>query len=248
VSESLVLCYHAVSPTWEAELSVTPDAFERQIDHFLRRGWRATTFSDAVLNPPRGGRTLAVTFDDAFASVEKYAAPILERFGAYATVFAPTAFPSGGKTLAWAGIEHYQGGPDANELVAMDWNDLGRLAERGWEIGSHTRTHPRLTQLDDERLELELSESRDECGAQLGRECQAIAYPYGDVDERVAAAARRVGYRCGAGLSSSLRPRGPHRVPRLAFYYGDAFWRFRLKAARPMRALRASKLWSRAER
>jgi hypothetical protein len=41
----LVLCYHALSPTWEAELSITPDAFERQIELLLRRGWHPATFT-----------------------------------------------------------------------------------------------------------------------------------------------------------------------------------------------------------
>jgi peptidoglycan/xylan/chitin deacetylase (PgdA/CDA1 family) len=243
VSDVLVLCYHAVSPGWNAELSVTPDAFERQVTHLLRRGWRAATFSDAVLRPP-SRRTLAITFDDAFASVKEYAAPVLARLGATATMFAPTAFLSGRQQLVWPGIDDYQGTADERELVAMDWDDLGELADRGWEIGSHTRTHPHLTELDDERLELELSESRNDCSSRLGRPCPSIAYPYGDVDERVAAAAQRAGYVAGAGLSHSLEPLGPHRHPRVGIYHDDGWWRFRLKAAGPMRKLRASRLWT----
>ena len=30
----------------------------------------------------------------------------------------------------------------------MSWEELGELVEEGWEIGSHTRTHPRLPTLD----------------------------------------------------------------------------------------------------
>jgi len=48
VSELLVLCYHAISPTWSAGLSVTPEAFERQISSFARTGWGSANFSDAV--------------------------------------------------------------------------------------------------------------------------------------------------------------------------------------------------------
>ena len=56
VSDQLVLCYHAVSPTWQAELSVTPEALERQIAFFTRRGWHATTFTAGVLSPEPGPR------------------------------------------------------------------------------------------------------------------------------------------------------------------------------------------------
>src|SRR5205085_9051635 len=86
LSDVLVLCYHAVSPTWGASLSVTPDEFESQLRTLLRRGWRGATFRDAVLRPP-WPRTLAVTFDDAFLSVLELAHPILARLGLPATVF-----------------------------------------------------------------------------------------------------------------------------------------------------------------
>jgi peptidoglycan/xylan/chitin deacetylase (PgdA/CDA1 family) len=242
MSDVVVLCYHAFSSTWSAELSLAPEEFERQIGQMLRRGWHPTTFIDAVLRPP-ARRTLAITFDDAFESVKTYAVPVLARHGVPATVFAPTAFLAGGETLAWPGIDHWQRTDDSTELTAMGWTDLAELAGRGWEIGSHTRTHPRLTQLTDAELELELAGSREECARRLGRECLTIAYPYGDVDERVADAARRAGYRAGGALSSRLTRLGPYRYPRVGIYRADVSWRFRLKASRPMRELRASKLW-----
>jgi peptidoglycan/xylan/chitin deacetylase (PgdA/CDA1 family) len=243
VSDVLVLCYHAVSPSWEASLSVTPDDLERQVAFLLSHGWRATTFSEAALNPS-APRTLAITFDDAFASVHAYAVPILARFGVPATVFAPTAHLRTG-TLAWPGIEHWRDTPRAGELKAMSWDDLGGLAELGWEIGSHTRTHPHLTQLDAESLALELEGSREDFVERLGRPSETIAYPYGDVDARVAQSAARVGYLAGAALSRRLERLGPHRHPRVGVYHEDSWWRFRLKAARPMRELRASRAWAR---
>jgi peptidoglycan/xylan/chitin deacetylase (PgdA/CDA1 family) len=242
-ADVLVLCYHALSPSWEAELSVTPAAFERQLAHLIGRGWRPAAFTEAILNPP-APRTLAITFDDAFASVKVHAVPILSHFGAPATVFAPTAYLSGGASLSWPGIDRWQGTRHAGELAAMDWSDLGELMEIGWEIGSHTCTHPHLTRLDDQALELELSDSREECTRRLGIPCNTIAYPYGDVDERVAAAARRVGYLSGAMLSRGLQHVGPYHHPRVGIYHDDVWWRFRVKAARPVRDLRASKHWS----
>ncbi len=240
--EVIVLCYHAVSPTWEAGLSVTPDELERQVAHLLRRGWRPVTFAEAAL-APSARRTLSITFDDAFASVKRYAAPILARRGVPATVFAPTAYMDGGRRLTWPGVEHWQQTGSADELQAMDWNDLKQLAELGWEIGSHTRTHPHLTSLDDARLTFELEASRGELSDRLGRSCQTIAYPYGSVDAHVVEVTKRAGYLAGAALSSRLEPLGPHRQPRVGIYHRDSWSRFRLKIAWPMRELRASRLW-----
>jgi hypothetical protein len=77
-------------------------------------------------------------------------------------------------------------------------------------------------------------------------ECTSVAYPYVDVDERVAAAAQAAGYEAGAALSSRLSALGPLRWPRVGIYHGDTQRRFRLKASRPMRLMRASALWPRA--
>jgi peptidoglycan/xylan/chitin deacetylase (PgdA/CDA1 family) len=243
----LVLCYHAVSPSWEAVLSVTPTALDRHLAYLVNHGWRGTTFTEAVTGRS-SGRVLAVTFDDAFRSVKDYAEPTLARHGLPATVFAPTEFMDGGAHLEWPGVAHWKSTSNAAELAAMDWNDLRRLADAGWEIGSHTCTHPRLTQLDDTSLTRELTNSLARCAEQLGRPCQSIAYPYGDVNGRVTAAAAAAGYITGARLSSDLCDAGPHLFPRVGIYHEDHWRRFRLKVARPMRQLRATSLWSRGHR
>lgn len=242
MAEVLVLCYHAISPTWAAPLSLTPELFERQVTTLIRRGWHATTFRKAVHEPP-APKTLAVTFDDAFASVYEQAYPILSALGMPATVFAPTSFMSERQPLRWSGIDHWLQTASADELRGMSWDDLGRLHEAGWEVGSHTRTHPRLTSLDDDEVRDELAESRHEIATNLSTTCETLAYPYGDVDQRIADAAQSAGYRASAALASALRPRGPQRWPRVGIYNGDQMWRFRLKVSRSTRRLRASRMW-----
>ncbi len=235
----IALCYHAVSPSWRCSLAVTPSQLQRQLSLLVGRGWVGATFSQAVLNPP-ARRTLAVTFDDAFASVIELAFPILSALGLPGTVFAPTSFMNERQPLSWPGIEHWHDSADADELASMDWNDLKALATAGWEIGSHTRTHPRLTLLDDERLTDELSSSRVECEERLGRECTSIAYPYGDADPRVWARARGAGYHTGAMLGRSLARLHPYREPRIGIYNIDAGWRYRLKVMASSRRLRGA--------
>jgi peptidoglycan/xylan/chitin deacetylase (PgdA/CDA1 family) len=242
VSEVLVLCYHAISPTWAAPLALGPELFERQMTMLVRRGWQPTTFRDAVKDPP-ARKTLAVTFDDAFASVYEHAYPILSSLGMPATVFAPTSFMSERRPLQWNGIDHWLQTDAAPELAGMSWEELGRLHQDGWEVGSHTRTHPRLTNLDDAAVRDELAESRHEIATHLSAPCETVAYPYGDVDERVADAAQSAGYVAGAALASSLRARGLQRWPRVGIYNGDQMWRFRLKLSHSSRRLRASRFW-----
>jgi peptidoglycan/xylan/chitin deacetylase (PgdA/CDA1 family) len=242
MTDVLVLCYHAVSPTWTADLSVTPEALEWQLSRLVTAGWHGTTFADAVLEPP-ADRTLVVTFDDGFASVQSFGLPVLDKLGLPATVFVPSAFMGTRQRLRWPGIEHWSDTPYAEELRGMDWSDLRELADLGWEIGSHTCSHPRLTELTSGELEKELCSSRREVSENVGRPCRTIAYPYGAADARVASCAEAAGYAAGASLGSSLRHLGAHRWPRVGVYHGDDERRFRVKISGLTRRLRASRLY-----
>jgi peptidoglycan/xylan/chitin deacetylase (PgdA/CDA1 family) len=243
VADVLVLCYHAVSERWPAPLSVTPEALERQLELLVRRGYRGATFEAAVSGPP-ADRTLVVTFDDAYASVGALAAPILRRLGLPGSVYAVSDYPGAPeRPMAWDGIEHWLGTEHEHELRPLSWDQLGELAESGWEVGSHTRTHPRLTGTSDAQLATELERSRSEVEERLGRPCRTLAYPYGDHDERVVEAAGRAGYEAASTLPGRFpRPR-PLAWPRVGIYHDDDLRRFRMKVSRPMRALRATPLW-----
>lgn len=240
VPDVLVLCYHAISPAWSAALSARPEAFRTQVRALARRGYAGATFAQAVLYPP-ARRTVAFTFDDAFASVAELAAPILAEHGFPATVFAVTDFAAQGRSLEWDGIEHWVGGPHDRELLSLDWEGLRALAGRGWEIGSHTCSHPRLTRLGDERLASELSTSRVTCEQAIGT-CISLAYPYGDVDARVVAAARAAGYRAAAALPKRwpAAPLDPLEYPRAGIWQGEGLLRLAVKSSPMARRARSA--------
>jgi peptidoglycan/xylan/chitin deacetylase (PgdA/CDA1 family) len=238
----LVLCYHAISERFPAVLSVKPDNFERQLALLKRAGYRGATFSDAV--GARSGRVVAITFDDAYLSELTLAKPLLDAVGYPATVYAPTAYlDTPEQPLKWDGIEQWHGGEHERELLPMSWDQLRELADGGWEIGSHTRTHPHLTEVDDETLRAELVESKATAEDRMGRPCPTIAYPYGDYDERVVAAAGAAGYAAAGTLPARLHSERPLAWPRVGIYHDDDERRFRLKVSRVMRRLRGSRFW-----
>ena len=235
MADVLVLCYHAVADGWPSPLAVRADELERQLRLLVRRGYRGTTFERSATAPP-AARTLAVTFDDGYRSVLTRALPVLERLGLPATVFVATNFVGSDRPMTWPGIEHWIGTEYEAELAPMSWDELGLLREEGWEIGSHTCSHARLSTLDDLALERELRDSRAVCEERVG-ECRALALPYGDGDARIPAAARQAGYTAVAGLPG--RAGLAVGVPRVGVYPRDRNWRFRLKVARPVRRTRS---------
>jgi peptidoglycan/xylan/chitin deacetylase (PgdA/CDA1 family) len=239
MSGVLVLCYHAVSEHWPTDLAIRPAQLESQLELLVERGYRGATFHQAVHAPP-ASKLVAVTFDDAYRSVLELGVPVLNRLGLPGTVFVPTAFAGSAEPMSWAGIDGWLGGPHESELTAMSWPELETLAAAGWEIGSHTRTHPRLVDLSDDALAEELVSSRRECESRLGLRCRSLAYPYGAEDRRVVRAAAQAGYSAAGTLPDSPHSRSPLRWPRIGVYRADDGLRFRVKTSTLMQRIRAN--------
>jgi peptidoglycan/xylan/chitin deacetylase (PgdA/CDA1 family) len=215
----LVLCYHAIVDTWDDPLAVRRGAFARQVRGFAL-GRRAGTAADAVAGRP----VLHVTFDDAYVSVPG-AVEVLERLGIPATVFACAGYGDG-RVLA---IDELAGGRlDPRAMRTLTWDALRELAERGVEIGSHTLSHAHLTRLDAAELDRELCESKRWIEDELGRPCRYLAYPYGEQDDRVRAAARRAGYDAAFGLPGRRDDR--YALLRMGVYRCDNMLRVAAKA------------------
>lgn len=241
--DSVVLCYHAVSPTWPIGLAVTPAALEEQVTLLLHRGYEPATFWEIVHRPP-ARRSFAVTFDDGWISVLEHGFPVLDQLGVPGTVFvASSLVDMHTERLRGAVIDPWADGPHRDELYCLSWPELRRLQESGWEIGAHSMTHPLLTQLDDETLMHELTGSKRRCEEMLGVPCRTMAYPTGNFDERVERATEAAGYEAAAALPKRFTTGRPLAWPRVSVQRDDSRVVYRVKVSPVVRAARRSSLW-----
>ena len=248
-SDVVVLCYHAVSDTWPIGLAIRPASLERQVRWMLDHGYEPATFHDAIVAPP-AGRTFAVTFDDAWRSIFQHGFPALSSLEVPATVFTLTNAPGPPvRRLRGPILEPLVGGPHEHELMPMSWEELRALQDAGWEIGSHTCSHPMLTSVDDERLTDELQTSKLRCEEMLGRPCRTIAYPSGDFDARVVRFTRAAGYVAAGTLPVRFdRSPDPLAYPRVSIQRDDSMRAFAAKVSRVTRLVRTTALWPALER
>jgi peptidoglycan/xylan/chitin deacetylase (PgdA/CDA1 family) len=214
------------------------------------------TLTEALRQAP-AGKTLAVTFDDAYRSVIERALPVLSRHEAPATVFAPTAYVGSDERRTWSTMSQWAGTPFEVELECMSWDDLRALNAAGWEIGSHSSTHPDLTALGDAELDAELADSRAACEEALQRPCTSLAYPFGAHDRRIAEHARAAGYETGVILDGRVaipprslvhpgQPADMLALMRAGIYRDDGWPRFLAKTSPRVRRLRSSRAVQRA--
>lgn len=177
-----VLLYHAVGSRLAADsygFSIHPDLFERHMRVLAEsEGLSLVGFREGQAAPAR--LRVAVTFDDGYKDNLQTAAPVLLKYGIPFTVFVTSSF-----------IRKQE----PPYLTPTELRELAALP--GVTIGSHGATHVPLAKCDDPTLWHELDDSRQYLEDVLGKAVTAIAYPYGSVDLRVAAAARRAGYEVG---------------------------------------------------
>ena len=170
-----ILMYHSVSDDAEPgvpayyKTSTSPTAFERQLEYFHGQGYRTISLESAVDYLEQGnlpdGKQLVITFDDGYSNIYTHAYPALQKFGFTATVFLPTAF-IGTQRRAFNGVE------------CLTWGETLELRRCGIRFGSHTVTHPRLTDLNWQQIERELKESRSELEERLQETVTTFAYPF----------------------------------------------------------------------
>ncbi|MCA9859547.1 MAG: polysaccharide deacetylase family protein, partial [Thermomicrobiales bacterium] len=89
----------------------------------------------------------------------------------------------------------------------LDWDEIEELAKLGHEIGSHTMSHRRLSDLSTDEIQSELSHSKERLESRMGP-IRHFAWPFGrffHVDRRAVRATFDAGYETCASAE-----RGAH--------------------------------------
>jgi peptidoglycan/xylan/chitin deacetylase (PgdA/CDA1 family) len=220
-----VLCYHRIGGPLELGVTrVARSAFTRQMTALARAGWRTLTLADFTASASRylfpvarlsaTGKSFLLTFDDGYGSLAEQAYPVLADLGFTATTFLITDFI--GRTNTWDVRYTWR------RLPHLDWSAIEHWKARGFDFGSHSATHRRLTWLSTAAVREELERSRQTLVQRLGPDAgRAVAYPFGALSERVAELARLAGYELGFG---GPRDDGadPLRLARVPVYVWDA--------------------------
>ncbi|MEU8378373.1 polysaccharide deacetylase family protein [Streptosporangium sp. NPDC048865] len=133
----------------------------------------------AAERPAKKVRTVvALTFDDGDSS-HPAVARMLERRGMRGTFYINTETVGGEQKLTR--------------------RELAGIAKKGHEIGGHTLTHVRLTELMRDEQEGQICDDRRTLVA-WGYRPTTLAYPFGAVDSDAKAVARKCGYDAARGV------------------------------------------------
>jgi len=197
--DTTILAYHEVDPVPERGWAVSSDDFAEQMRYLALAGYNVVPIS-ALVDYIAGHRdslppnAVVITVDDGWLCASTEIAPVLDRFRFPWSLYVyPKIVGQGSHALTWP------------QIIALQKN--------GVDIEGHTMSHAHLMHkshpdLDDAQydafLRTELDESKRVIESHTGQPVRFLAYPYGDYDDTVVAAAKRAGYE--AGLLSWFGP------------------------------------------
>ncbi|WP_280477219.1 polysaccharide deacetylase family protein [Nocardia asiatica] len=163
----LVVYFHHVRSDMTHYTSLTPDAFRRGLDLILSEFGPALDpgIVRAGFVPPDRPSVL-ITFDDGYRDNWEVAAPILAEFDVRIALFCITDELTSDDSSASSG-------------AFMSWRQAMAMRAAGHLLAAHTRTHPKLTELDARSVRQEILGSLSAVAERTGEPTALFAYPYG---------------------------------------------------------------------
>ncbi|WP_420563192.1 polysaccharide deacetylase family protein [Thalassobaculum sp.] len=216
---AVLFMYHRFGEAEYPSANIRIDQFEEQLEELRTGGYKVLPLPE-ILEKMRTGadlpdRTIALTIDDAYASVYAEAWPRLKKAGFPFTLFVATD-----------PIDRASPG-------YMTWDQIRELQAGGATIGSQTASHPHLPDLDDDTVKIELDRAASRLADELGQKPTLFAYPYGEYGLRIEKIVAERGYVAAFGQQSGVVHATSDRygLPRFALNetYGGID-RFRLTA------------------
>lgn len=195
-SRYVALYYHRLAglhKPGQERLDVSPRRFAAQMRLLRRFGFTPMSPAELVsfhedLTAVLPRRAIVVTADDGFKDCVE---PLLRDADVEPYLFVVT--DAVGSNAWWVDDE-----------PLADWDALEHLEQNGVWIGSHTRTHAVLAEVDPARLVDELQGAADELRGRLASPAKLLAYPHGRHSPAVRAAAASAGY--AAAFTTSPGP------------------------------------------
>lgn len=198
-----VLMYHRVVDTVSLsigypEMCIHINDFRQHLSLLERWGFTAITFNDyrlfqaGEINLPK--KPVIITFDDGYEDNYECAFPVLQEFGMKAVFFVLGDRQV--KANTWDKYSSIPIGP------LMPEEHILELHRSGFEIGSHSMTHPELSHLPREKAWDEISRSRQLLEILLNAPIQTFAFPYGLANSTTKKMVEDAGYTLGCATYS----------------------------------------------
>ncbi|HOK55971.1 MAG TPA: polysaccharide deacetylase family protein [bacterium] len=184
----MILAYHRINPWYNDALTVKPEYFKKQIEYLISKKFLIVPVEEYLKeNKKILKRKIVITFDDGFADNFWFAFDILKSFRIFPLIFLIVDYTGTNKIFS-----RYK---DKEKDRFLNWKEINEMIKEGVEIGSHTLTHPHLTQISEKTAKEEIISSKKIIEDKTGKEIKFFCYPYGEFNEKIIDFVKLAGYK-----------------------------------------------------
>ena len=194
MSKPIILAYHSINDRRKDSLSVSTENFRWQIEYYLNKGYRTITLEDYHQKKySEEQKILIITFDDGYADNYTHAFPILKKLNCTAQIFLTVDFIDTDNTFWWDRDKIIDG--NTIDFLTLSLPQINEMRDYGINFGSHTLSHPMLTQINVKNAKHEIRESKRKLEELLDCEISVFCYPHGDLNEEIINLVSKAGYK-----------------------------------------------------
>jgi peptidoglycan/xylan/chitin deacetylase (PgdA/CDA1 family) len=186
-----IIMYHHIR-SYEREndpigtnLSVSETSFEQHLNYLKENGYTTVTFDNLNTFPNHAlpQKPIILTFDDGYS----------DNYQAYKMLIDKEM------TGVFYIIFNYIG-----RLDHLNSEQIVEMSKSGMEIGSHTINHLDLTNISEEKLFAELTDSKTKLEEIIQNTVESFCYPAGKYSPRVAELVENAGYKTATTTKSGI--------------------------------------------
>jgi peptidoglycan/xylan/chitin deacetylase (PgdA/CDA1 family) len=209
---AVILLYHRFNEEKYPTTSISRDQFARHLAELKKKKYNVlplTRITESFANKTKlPNRAIAITIDDAFASVYEVAYPMLKKANMPFTLFVSTL------TVEKKGRDY------------LSWDQIREMAEDPLvTIGHHGHGHISLAKVSAENALADLKKASEIYKKELNFQPKIFAYPYGEFSEGLKEQLKSIGIKAAfAQYSSAANSHSDQlSLPRFALNdkYGD---------------------------
>ena len=217
-----ILAYHHIKRNPDNFIAISPEMFEKHLKYLKENGYTTITldalYNYITKNKPLPEKPVILTFDDGNRNVYLNAVPLLKKYNFKATFFIyPLVIHPKGRSF-------------------MSISELKELHKLGFDVQSHTWSHPYLTKRGRNesrkayinRIKKELVKSKNWLETTLNKRVEYLAYPFGVYNTEVEKMVLDAGYKLALTIDEGVNIKSTPvtRIKRQIIFKKDTYKNF----------------------
>jgi peptidoglycan/xylan/chitin deacetylase (PgdA/CDA1 family) len=173
--------YNVATDSIGTNLSVSPAKFVQQLDLIKSLGYQTVTFSTLTNSTTK---PIILTFDDGYQNFYDNAFPEMKKRGMVGIIYLIVN--------------------DIGKNEYLNEQEIDEIKNAGFEIGSHTLSHPDLTKISTAAGQTEIVESKTKLESKFNIKIISFCYPSGKYNEEIINLVQGAGYEFAVTTKSEL--------------------------------------------